>query len=301
MTLLLPSTRSLHTLGRVISTLAKVSKDTQTQECCSEKAVHIPYRDSKLTRILQDSLGGNAKTCLIATINPLLIFEDETINTLRFADRAHQVMTHAKINQIKAVSNQEVEKLQDEITRLKLILQEHGIRYSHDALPPQLMDKVQVFGKEAIKSYADYGFNVAPPFSSLSQDDRLSSGEVEVSQYRKNGHNQMIFSDRNRYSKTVTIRQTSDLQSNATCDKIVDVISSVAGLLEQLMRSHKILNTSRHQNIDDSQRNLSLSPIVSSTKDTTECQSSNTVTSNVLTSLLARRKRLKAVRATKET
>lgn len=52
------------------------------------KKSHISYRDSKLTRLLQDSLGGNTKTTLIATVNPLLTCVEETISTLKFADRA---------------------------------------------------------------------------------------------------------------------------------------------------------------------------------------------------------------------
>jgi hypothetical protein len=61
----------------------------------ARRLVHIPYRDSKLTRILQDSLGGNTKTYLVATVNPSAECADESISTLRFADRAHQVSIHS--------------------------------------------------------------------------------------------------------------------------------------------------------------------------------------------------------------
>ena len=57
----------------------------------NKKGSFVPFRDSKLTRMLQDSLGGNCKTYLVATINPTLACSDESVSTLRFADRAHQV------------------------------------------------------------------------------------------------------------------------------------------------------------------------------------------------------------------
>jgi kinesin family protein 11 len=68
--------KSLLTLGRVITALV-------------EKSRHIPYRDSKLTRLLQDSLGGRTKTCIIATISPSSPCLDETINTLEYGMTLH--------------------------------------------------------------------------------------------------------------------------------------------------------------------------------------------------------------------
>ena len=59
---------------------------------------HIPYRDSKLTRILQESLGGNYKTSLIVTCSPHSSNKDETISTLKFATRAKTIKTHYKMN-----------------------------------------------------------------------------------------------------------------------------------------------------------------------------------------------------------
>lgn len=55
------------------------------------KRKHVPYRDSKLTRILQDSLGGNTKTCMIANISPVDYNFEETLSTLRYADRAKHI------------------------------------------------------------------------------------------------------------------------------------------------------------------------------------------------------------------
>lgn len=63
------------------------------------KSTHIPYRDSKLTRLLQDSLGGNTKTIMIAAISPGDYNYDETLSTLRYASRAKQIKNKPVINE----------------------------------------------------------------------------------------------------------------------------------------------------------------------------------------------------------
>eukprot|EP00516_Mucochytrium_quahogii_P001112 CAMPEP_0203754268 /NCGR_PEP_ID=MMETSP0098-20131031/7882_1 /ASSEMBLY_ACC=CAM_ASM_000208 /TAXON_ID=96639 /ORGANISM=" , Strain NY0313808BC1" /LENGTH=1089 /DNA_ID=CAMNT_0050645195 /DNA_START=333 /DNA_END=3599 /DNA_ORIENTATION=+ len=78
--------KSLLTLGRVISALV-------------EKTPHIPYRDSKLTRLLQESLGGRAKTCIIATVAPSVQCLDETLSTLDYASRAKSIKNKPEANQ----------------------------------------------------------------------------------------------------------------------------------------------------------------------------------------------------------
>lgn len=78
---------SLSALGNVISALV------------DGKINHIPYRDSKLTRLLQDSLGGNTKTIMIAAISPANYNYDETLSTLRYASRAKFIQNKPKINE----------------------------------------------------------------------------------------------------------------------------------------------------------------------------------------------------------
>lgn len=63
---------------------------------------HIPYRDSKLTRILQPSLGGNAKTAIICNLTPAACHVEETHSTLRFACRAKRVVNNAVVNEVRA-------------------------------------------------------------------------------------------------------------------------------------------------------------------------------------------------------
>ena len=89
--------KSLTTLGRVINNLT------------DGKSTHIPYRESKLTRVLQESLGGNSKTCLIITCSPSIYNESESLSTLRFGERAKKIKNKPKIN--KEITVAELQKL----------------------------------------------------------------------------------------------------------------------------------------------------------------------------------------------
>ncbi|KAJ0978514.1 hypothetical protein J5N97_013988 [Dioscorea zingiberensis] len=97
--------KSLLTLGRVINALV-------------EHSGHIPYRDSKLTRLLRDSLGGKTKTCIIATISPSIYCLEETLSTLDYAHRAKNIKNKPEINQ-KMMKSALIKDLYTEIDRLK--------------------------------------------------------------------------------------------------------------------------------------------------------------------------------------
>ena len=101
---------SLSALGNVISALV------------DGKSGHIPYRDSKLTRLLQDSLGGNTKTLMIANLGPADYNYDETLSTLRYANRAKNIKNKPKINEDP--KDAMLREFQDEIKRLKAQLNE---------------------------------------------------------------------------------------------------------------------------------------------------------------------------------
>ena len=105
--------KSLTTLGRVINNLT------------DGKSTHIPYRESKLTRVLQESLGGNSKTCLIITCSPSIYNESESLSTLRFGERAKKIKNKAKIN--KEITVAELQKL---VTQLKENLKKADARIS---------------------------------------------------------------------------------------------------------------------------------------------------------------------------
>ncbi|XP_046558058.1 LOW QUALITY PROTEIN: kinesin-like protein KIF16B [Haliotis rubra] len=105
--------KSLVTLGNVISVLAEMSEKTSR----SNKPTFIPYRDSVLTWLLKDSLGGNAKTIMIATISPADVNYGETLSTLRYANRAKDIINRPTINEDPNVKL--IRELREEIARLQ--------------------------------------------------------------------------------------------------------------------------------------------------------------------------------------
>ncbi|XP_046887018.1 kinesin-like protein KIF13B isoform X2 [Hypomesus transpacificus] len=107
--------KSLTTLGLVISALAD-------QGAGKNKTKFVPYRDSVLTWLLKDSLGGNSRTAMVATVSPAADNYDETLSTLRYADRAKSIVNHAVVNEdpnarIIRELREEVEKLRDQLTQ----------------------------------------------------------------------------------------------------------------------------------------------------------------------------------------
>ena len=117
---------SLSTLCHVISSLI------------DPKSTYVPYRDSKLTRMLQDSLGGNTKTVMIANIGPADYNYDETINTLRYASRAKSIKNKPRINEdpkdaLLREYQEEISKLKEQLSALNSgmapedIMKKHGV------------------------------------------------------------------------------------------------------------------------------------------------------------------------------
>jgi len=114
--------QSLLTLGRVIT-------------CLVDRAPHIPYRESKLTRLLQDSLGGRTKTSIIATISPAGINVEETLSTLDYAHRAKNIQNKPEVNQ-KMSKTAKLKEYTEEIERLRKDLmagrEKNGVFMAHD-------------------------------------------------------------------------------------------------------------------------------------------------------------------------
>ncbi|XP_065164824.1 kinesin-like protein unc-104 isoform X2 [Atheta coriaria] len=113
--------KSLTTLGKVISALAEIASKNKK----SKKADFIPYRDSVLTWLLRENLGGNSKTAMIAAISPADINYDETLSTLRYADRAKQIVCKAIVNE--DANAKLIRELKEEIQKLRELLKQEGI------------------------------------------------------------------------------------------------------------------------------------------------------------------------------
>nr|CAB3486741.1 unnamed protein product [Digitaria exilis] len=108
--------RSLSQLGNLINILAEISQSGKQRH-------HVPYRDSKLTFLLQESLGGNAKLAMICAVSPSQSCKNETLSTLRFAQRAKAIKNNAVVNEEKVEDvnalREQIRQLKDELHRMK--------------------------------------------------------------------------------------------------------------------------------------------------------------------------------------
>uniref|UniRef100_A0A8B9CHE9 Kinesin family member 1B n=1 Tax=Anser brachyrhynchus TaxID=132585 RepID=A0A8B9CHE9_9AVES len=148
--------KSLTTLGKVISALAESKKKKKTD--------FIPYRDSVLTWLLRENLGGNSRTAMVAALSPADINYDETLSTLRYADRAKQIKCNAVINEDPNAKL--VRELKEEVTRLKDLLRAQGLG--------DIIDSKWI--KQTLPSWASMGSLTASPSScSLSSQVGLTS------------------------------------------------------------------------------------------------------------------------------
>nr|CAD7590921.1 unnamed protein product [Timema genevievae] len=163
---------SLSTLGNVISALV------------DGKSTHIPYRNSKLTRLLQDSLGGNSKTVMCANIGPADYNYDETISTLRYANRAKNIKNRARVNEDP--KDALLRQFQSEIQELRKQLDDAG-------LPPHVTGDAaeresESSDDESSDSETQKGKKKKPLSinNHLMTMDQLDDGEDTVDEYKEN-------------------------------------------------------------------------------------------------------------------
>lgn len=177
---------SLSALGNVISALGK-------------KQRHIPYRDSKLTRLLQDSLGGNSRTLMIANIGPASYNYEETLMTLRYANRAKRITNRPSVNESDKDSM--IKICEDEIRRLKCMIAEKKKRARK-----ALGDSEQDLGSAFINGYHEEGdctFNIQIKDRFSNEDNnRIYSNEF---------CNDRVESIENILNETYTINDTGNL------------------------------------------------------------------------------------------
>uniref|UniRef100_A0A7S1AHC0 Kinesin-like protein n=1 Tax=Noctiluca scintillans TaxID=2966 RepID=A0A7S1AHC0_NOCSC len=187
---------SLSALGNVISALV----DGRSQ--------HIPYRDSKLTRLLQDSLGGNTKTVMVANIGPAESNFDESLSTLRYAYRAKSIKNKPRINEDP--KDAMIREFQDEIMRLKAALSDEPEESSMDALPeplpPRIEKKVEyvekivqkTVEKEIIIEQGPTAEEVAAMESKLREQNEELAREAERKRSEVTRHRDMVESEKKK-------------------------------------------------------------------------------------------------------
>jgi kinesin family protein 11 len=173
--------KSLLTLGRVINALV-------------ERGSHIPYRESKLTRLLQDSLGGQTKTCIIATVSPAKSNLEETISTLDYAFRAKNIRNKPQVNQLlskKTLLKEftlEIEKLKSELiaTRQRngvYLSQEHydeisTVSESRRILSEEQREKIETM-EINLRNKLEELFSLTTNFQSLKKDNEQTRLTLE--------------------------------------------------------------------------------------------------------------------------
>ncbi|GER31692.1 kinesin [Striga asiatica] len=160
--------KSLSTLGLVIMNLVSISNG---------KSIHVPYRDSKLTFLLQDSLGGNAKTIIIANISPSSCCSLETLSTLKFAQRAKFIKNHAIVNEDASgdvlALRLENQNLKKEVSHLRSLINGEAESHGADALSITFPGSPGSFKWEG-----HHGFS--SPIVSEKKMPRLHKKEYEV-------------------------------------------------------------------------------------------------------------------------
>eukprot|EP00258_Populus_trichocarpa_P048233 XP_024464252.1 kinesin-like protein KIN-12E isoform X2 [Populus trichocarpa] len=157
--------KSLSTLGLVIMNLVSISNG---------KSLHVPYRDSKLTFLLQDSLGGNSKTIIIANISPSLCCSLETLSTLKFAQRAKFIKNNAIINEDALgdviVMRMQIQQLKKEVSRLRSLVNEGVENLDNDTSSLSFLGSPGQFKWEGLHGSS----------SPLMPEKRMSQKDYEV-------------------------------------------------------------------------------------------------------------------------
>ena len=227
---------SLSALGNVISALV------------DGKSQHIPYRDSKLTRLLQDSLGGNTKTVMCANCGPAGYNFDETISTLRYANRAKNIKNKPKINEDP--KDAMLREFQDEIKRLKQQLLgqgNQGGRYSGDGIvvmEERVIEKVvevekivKVQGAATAKELADLKAAADEETEKMRRQAEAEMKEVLDSQTRTTKEQEKL---RQRLGAEANRAAQSEKQRCVLEEKL-------KSMQEKLMRGGKLLDRAAKQ------------------------------------------------------
>ncbi|OXB72266.1 UNVERIFIED_CONTAM: hypothetical protein H355_003799 [Colinus virginianus] len=201
-------------LGNVISALGDQSK----------KAVHVPYRDSKLTRLLQDSLGGNSQTIMIACVSPSDRDFMETLNTLKYANRARNIKNKVVVNQDK--TSQQISALRAEIARLQMELMEYKASVSCD-----LASRASLWGKRVIGEDGSEGY------SDLFRENAMLQKENSALRMRVKAMQEAIDSINNR------VTQLMSQEANLMLAKAGDSNEAIGALIQNYIREIEELRT----------------------------------------------------------
>ena len=188
--------KSLLVLGNVIHALGNNSNNSLSMtenKNKKQKKIFAPYKDSKLTQILEDSLGGNSVTYLLATISPCDENFEETISTLKFADRAHSIMTKVSMNKLnnldEGFKSKEFTKICEELFQLKQLL---NIRKKRGTLEPIQEELLKLKDENTqLKKYLGGGSNIDRIRELMDENKNLRKEIKSLNEINKNLKNEM--------------------------------------------------------------------------------------------------------------
>lgn len=241
--------KSLLTLGRVITALV-------------EHLGHVPYRDSKLTRLLRDSLGGKTKTCIIATVSPSIHSLDETLSTLDYAHRAKNIRNKPELNQ-KMMKSALIKDLYADIERLKQEVraarEKNGVYLPHDRFIQEEAEKKAMAEKiNRMEFELDSKNKQIDELGELNTSQQQTSIDLkenlEITQKKLNDTEEVLkdFQEKHRQanctikekefiisnmlqSEKSLVEQAADLRS-----ELESVAQDVNGLFEKIERKNKM-------------------------------------------------------------
>ena len=196
--------KSLLILGNDIHALGATNNLNMTEnKNKKQKKIFAPYKDSKLTQILEDSLGGNAVTYLLATISPCEENFEETISTLKFADRAHSIMTKVSMNKLnnldEGFKSKEFSKICEELFQLKQLL---NIRKKRGTLEPIQEELLKLKDENTqLKKYLGGGTNVDRIKELMDENKNLRKEIKSLNELNKNLKNEIKNKPLSHYSE----------------------------------------------------------------------------------------------------
>lgn len=221
--------KSLLTLGRVINALV-------------ERAPHIPYRESKLTRLLQDSLGGRTKTCIIATLSPAKSNLEETISTLDYAFRAKNIRNKPQVNQLVSKKTllkeftAEIEKLKSELIATR---QRNGVYLTQESyeeittesesrriLSEEQRDKIETM-ESNLRNKVQELFSLTTNFTNLKKDNEQTKLTLEGTKGILEKTEVVLEHTRQNLAEETTLRQAHQKTEGELADIGNDMISTL--------------------------------------------------------------------------
>ncbi|KAL3839596.1 hypothetical protein ACJIZ3_024187 [Penstemon smallii] len=240
--------KSLLTLGRVINALA-------------DNSSHVPYRQSKLTRLLRDSLGGNTKTCMIATISPSFLSLEETLGTLDYAFRAKSIKNTPEANR-KVMKSALVIELYSQINRLKQELHEargsNGVYVPRDDYQSEETTKKELMELQELYLYQQQ--------LTVDLKDQLESTKRELTMTGES-----LLNLENQYQRAKdTVNEKENMISNLLCsgkeltETAIEIRSDLEGAASYIstlfdtIEHKKLLEESNKHHIDNVYSHLAL-------------------------------------------